>query len=94
MSLRSPEYMNSIQLHPLAISKRADNSKAASQACELYDLPSGKQIGRFATPFPTELVDLSPDGKLGLFRIDREKDRLDIWDLASGKHILGFRPFK
>ncbi len=64
------------------------------QACQLIDLESGEQAGRFEVPFPTEFVDLSPDGKLGLFRIDRSKDRLDIWDLAGGQHILGFRPYE
>ncbi len=63
------------------------------QACHLYDLRTGEPLAQFDVPFPAEFVDLSPDGKLGLFRIDRTKDRLDIWDLENGQHVLGFRPF-
>lgn len=70
------------------------SSSQLPQACHLYDLQSGEQAARFDVPFPTEFIDLSPDGRLGLFRIDRDKDRLDIWDLASGRHVVGFRPFE
>ena len=63
------------------------------QACDLYDLQSGEQLVQFNIPFPAEFIDLCPDGKLGLFRIDQTKDRLDIWDLESSRHVLGFRPF-
>ena len=63
------------------------------QACRLYDLQSGEQVARFEVPFPSEFLDVSPDGKLGLFRIDRTKDRLDVWNLEDGEHIVAFRPF-
>lgn len=78
----------------LAIGMKTEPSSTAPSACKLYDLQSGKQIAQFVSPFPSEFVDLSPDGRFGLFRIQREKDRLDIWDLESGEHKLAFRPFK
>jgi WD40 repeat protein len=84
----------------LAIGRNVEASKAPwnalsplPQACHLYDLQSGEQLAQFDVPFPTEFMDLSPEGKLGLFCIDRSKDRLDIWDLTNGQHALGFRPF-
>jgi len=64
------------------------------QACQLYDLQSGEQLNRFEIPFPTEFLDLSPDGKLGLFCIDDKKDRLDLWNLEDGQHVLAFRPYE
>ncbi len=84
----------------VAVARRVEDSQAAwktliplPQRCHLYDLQKGEQVAEFAVPFPTELVDLSPEGKLGLFCIDRNKDRLDVWDLESAKHVTAFRPF-
>jgi WD40 repeat protein len=62
--------------------------------CQPYDLRTGQVASRFEIPFPTEMIDLSPNGKFGLFRIDNRQDRLDIWDLSNGQHIAGFRPFE
>jgi len=64
-----------------------------SDLYQLHDLCTGKKVAQFAAPFKTNLLDLSPNGKLGLFRIEPDQDRLDIWDLETGKHVLAFRPF-
>ncbi|NLS90604.1 MAG: hypothetical protein GXX96_00270 [Planctomycetaceae bacterium] len=61
-------------------------------AYRVMGLGSATQAAEFTVPFPTELVDLSPDGTLGLFRIKDTWDRLDVWELESGRHVVGFRP--
>jgi len=64
------------------------------EACRLIDLRSGQPVARFEIPFQTELMDLSPQGNLGLFRIAVDRDRLDIWDLSTGTPVIAFRPYQ
>ena len=62
-------------------------------ACRVYDLESGEQTARFEVPFATELKDFSPEGELGLFCAGQAKERLDVFHLADGRHVAGFRPY-
>ncbi len=89
-------FFSAPEIARVAIGRRVDGTWTTGfqlpQTCSLYDLQSGTPLAQFDVPFPTELIDLSPAGKLGLFRSERDKNRLDIWDLTTGKHVLAFRP--
>jgi len=65
-----------------------------TEACQLHDLRTGNKVAEFKPSFPAALIDLSPDGKFGVFWHLPKKERLDIWDLEAGEHVLGFRPFE
>ncbi len=68
-------------------------SSQAGHFADIFDLGTGQRIARFEPPFATELQDFSPSGRLGLFRDLKTKDRIDVYDLESGKHQVGFRPY-
>lgn len=64
----------------------------SGQFVDVFDLASGNKVCRFEPPFATDLIDVSPSGKLGIYRELKDKDRLDVFELETGKHIVGFRP--
>ena len=66
----------------------------AGPLSDLYDLGTGQRVAQFDIPFAAELLDFSPSGTWGLFRHMPDKDRLDIFDLTTGKHVRGFRPVR
>lgn len=57
-----------------------------------FDLDSAKQIGTLNTNYPGEFVDFTSNGKWALTRTGRLRDRLDVFEIDSAKHIGGFRP--
>lgn len=59
-----------------------------------FDLKTRQKDAHFTVPFPTQLIDYSPDGEQLLFRIAKDDDRLDIWSISSGDHVVGFRPYQ
>ncbi|MBI2481681.1 MAG: hypothetical protein HYV60_24460, partial [Planctomycetia bacterium] len=67
-------------------------SSQAGHFADVFDLGTGQRIARFEPTFATELQDFSPSGKWGLFRDIKTKDRIDVYDLESGKQRVGFRP--
>jgi len=67
-------------------------SSTAGQYQDVYDLSTGKHLYRFEIPFATEFLDLSPTAKYGVFRENKKKDRLDVYELETGRHAVGFRP--
>ena len=54
-----------------------------------YDLAAGKHLDRLDLPRGSRLVDVSLDGSRALVA---NGDRFDVWSLADGKHIAGWRP--
>jgi WD40 repeat protein len=58
------------------------------------DLQSSKQAGQFSPSFPSELLDVSPNGERLLFRAAGDRDRLDIWSFDKGISLVGFRPLQ
>jgi WD40 repeat protein len=59
---------------------------------ELYDLVARKPIARFDLPLNAAFHDLSSDGKRGAFVFAKANDRIDIYNLETGEHVMGFRP--
>lgn len=70
-----------------------DSEQSLAHTFDIYDLKTAKKAFRFVLPFPTEMLDFSPDGKLGLFRRPGTEDRLDIWDLTDSRHVVAMRPY-
>ena len=59
----------------------------------LFDLVKGARVGELKVPYPSELADLSPNGKVALVRTKKPADRLDLWITETAKHHAGWRPY-
>jgi len=58
-----------------------------------YHLATGRRISTIEIPFHSEVVGLSPDGTRLVTRSGGTGERLDVWDAATEKHVVGFRPY-
>lgn len=59
------------------------------------DMPDNKPVfgGAAQVPSTNLTADLSPDGARLVLRY-RDGKRLDLWDLAGGKHLAGWQPYE
>lgn len=64
------------------------------QYFDLVDLQTGKPLMRTTLPFATLLKAVDPSGVWGAFADSANKDRVDLFDLATGKPVVAFRPFQ
>ncbi|EAQ82726.1 SHD1 domain-containing protein [Blastopirellula marina] len=83
IGLREPE--ESRRLHGL--------STIEEQYFDLMDLATGKPMQRTSIPFPTLLKAVAPTGDWAAFVTKESKDRVDLFDLTTGKPAVAFRPF-
>jgi WD40 repeat protein len=56
------------------------------------DLDQAKSIGVLNTNHPGEFVDFTAGGKWAVTRTGKQRDRLDIYEVDTSKHVVGFRP--
>src|SRR5262249_9394213 len=78
---------------PAAVVAVEVQSGNRTAAVERYDLLTGQKVNRFDVTAPARLAALDPDGKHGLFLEAEKAQRLDLWNLADGKHVTGWRPY-
>lgn len=78
---------------PASGSSRPKNA-ATPVWLDVYDLTEGKRLHSLDVSFPTELIAVSPLGDRAVMRIGETQDRLDVYDVNEGAHIVGWRPFK
>ncbi len=75
----------------------ASSSAKAPLVLEAFVLPRCKQSKQIAMPARYDLMDISSDGRLALMGIRPDRSpvhtRLDVYDLLSGDHLLGWRPY-
>ncbi|TWT33059.1 SHD1 domain-containing protein [Blastopirellula retiformator] len=64
------------------------------QYFDLVDLQTGKPLMRTTLPFATLLKAVDPTGSWGAFADKANQDRIDLFDLATGKPAVAFRPFQ
>lgn len=64
------------------------------QQATVLDLSTGSELAKVVPDFPVQWLDLSPAGERLLSRTGKDRDRLDVWDARTGKHVLGFRPYE
>jgi|GEM_PF-3323526 len=57
-----------------------------------FDLERGRSLGTLETGQPGEFIDFTASGKWALTRTGNQRDRLDLYEIDSGKHVGGFRP--
>jgi hypothetical protein len=90
--------------------KKKDSAPSGiTTTLECLDLTTGKPAGRAELPGHYELFDVSPDGTLALVGLAEPErmshsprlrghwgapERLDIWVLGTGKHAVGWRPYR
>jgi hypothetical protein len=60
---------------------------------DLYDLAVGQHRKSIDVPFTCAMLAYSPDGSRALLRLTEGEDRLDIYDVDSGEHLVGWRPY-
>lgn len=58
----------------------------------LFDLKAGKLERSIPVDFLAQVTDFSPGGKWLVGTSGKNQDRLDIFNLETGKHEVGFRP--
>lgn len=58
----------------------------------LFDLKAGKLERSVPVDFLAQVTDFSPGGKWLVGTSGKNQDRLDIFNLETGKHEVGFRP--
>ncbi len=58
----------------------------------LFDLRKGKLEGSVSVEFLSQVTDLSPGGKWIVGTSGKNQDRIDIFNVETGKHEVGFRP--
>ena len=54
----------------------------------------GSPVTDFRVPFSAQLRGISPNGKLVLLEQHRTNGRLDLYDVETGEHRVGWRPFR
>lgn len=57
-----------------------------------YDLGEAKAAGVLNTNYPGEFIDFTASGKFALTRTGKLRDRLDLFEVDTSKHVAGFRP--
>ncbi|UUO06116.1 SHD1 domain-containing protein [Blastopirellula sp. J2-11] len=64
-----------------------------AQHLELIDLAEGKSIHRMTLPMATRLMAVAGSGDWAAFVLPSKRDRVDLFDLTTGKSVVAFRPF-
>ncbi|MCC9607397.1 hypothetical protein LOC68_12975 [Blastopirellula sp. JC732] len=64
------------------------------QYFDLVDLKTGKPLMRTKLPFATQLMAIAPTGDWAAFADKDNKERVDLFDLTTGKPAVAFRPFQ
>jgi len=70
-----------------------ESSDGQPRWLERFDLRNGKALGAVELPGPSNPIALGPDGSTILLREAKAKDRLDLFNVADGKPIVGWRPY-
>ncbi|MDA1213029.1 MAG: WD40 repeat domain-containing protein, partial [Planctomycetota bacterium] len=60
---------------------------------QLIDLAKGTLIQTTSLAFKGGLIGVSPAGKTAATRLLQGHDRIDLWNVETGKHVAGFRPY-
>jgi len=76
---------------PTTIQNLAD--PAAAVRIESYDLITTRKVGTLKLPFNVQLMAINPSGTQALVRPNSADDRLDVWEIDGGEHLVGWRPF-
>ncbi|PQO35159.1 SHD1 domain-containing protein [Blastopirellula marina] len=64
------------------------------QYFELVSLADGQAVHRLALPAAATLRAVAATGDWGAFDLKKGNDRVDVYDLTSGKSVAAFRPFE
>lgn len=70
-----------------------DPSDGQPRWLERFDLASGRALGAIELPAASNPIALGPDGAAILVREAKAKDRLDLFNAADAKPIVGWRPY-
>lgn len=70
--------------------RRPDNNNAP--ALEILDLASGQRTGSIPLNFACAALAISPDGRRVITRGQARPPRLDVWDLETKQHVVGWKP--
>jgi len=69
-----------------------------AQVLQRYSVSDGLAGKQITLPVLYNLLDVSPQGDLALLGIRTPKppsqDRLDVWSLQTGRHVIGWRPYR
>jgi WD40 repeat protein len=74
-------------------SSSAAGKREAPVWLDVYDLQTTRQQKPVDISVPSDLLAVSPDGKFSLMRLQPAQDRLDLWSLEGGGHVVGWRPY-
>lgn len=67
-------------------------AKLRSHSLEQYDWQTGQRVGSSELPFEAELLAVRGDGKLLAVSPYANRERIDVVEAATGKHIAGWKP--
>lgn len=59
-----------------------------------FNLKSGKEEGSVEPAFAVKALDITLDASHLLVASGNNQDRLDVFEFAGGKHVVGFRPYQ
>ncbi|MEZ6133648.1 MAG: SHD1 domain-containing protein [Pirellulaceae bacterium] len=78
----------------LVTPRKDPNGSFGTQANQVQSInvDTGKIVDTLNVETAGEYLDFSPSGKLALMRTGKKLDRLDIFQVETGKHMIGFRP--
>jgi hypothetical protein len=65
--------------------------KDTTRGMLIYDLNTGKKVREATIPTGLNLMGCSPSGKMMVTLEGSQKRRVDVWNLESVKHVVGFR---
>uniref|UniRef100_A0A7C2JY06 WD40 repeat domain-containing protein n=1 Tax=Schlesneria paludicola TaxID=360056 RepID=A0A7C2JY06_9PLAN len=68
--------------------------KAKTNWIDVYDLAAKQFLAKIDLPFSGDLVGCSPDGRRLLVQPHDAQGRLDVFDVADGRPVVGFRPYQ
>jgi hypothetical protein len=68
--------------------------KAKSHWIDVYDLTTKQFLSKIDLPFIGDLIGCSPDGRRILVQPHDAQGRLDVFDVADGQPVVGFRPYQ
>lgn len=68
------------------------NQQRAHRLC-LYDLFKGKHLKSVPLAYDADAVAFSPDGNRVAVRLTEGRDRIDVFDIQTEKHLAGWRPY-
>lgn len=61
---------------------------------EVYDLLEGNRVDTLEIEFASELIAVSPSGQYAMMRLATTGERVDVWDLTTKEHSVGWRPYQ